>query len=230
MASSQELAGGVAAQVGKGPSVTSAARSLAARLASTMLPMVVLLAAFAAVEPQLAVPGRLRSNGEIFFWFHYGALALCYLFGLHWTEHRRILSAARASLVAAAIMTIVTVILTYVGIVTGMIVAGVFLALLPPDAVFAVFIIVPGLAGMAWGAAAAILAHGLSAGSDFPSGWLRLHGLWGAVAGPPMLFSAMAPVPLYVPALTTAATTLALTVVSWWWLWRSRASQGTRHG
>src|SRR5262249_29249078 len=164
------------------------------------------------------------------FWYHYGSLAVCYLFGLHWTEHRRILSAARASLVAAAIMTVVTVILTYAGIMVGMVVAGLFMVLFPGDAAFwALFTVVPGLAGMAWGVAAGILAHGLSAGSDFPRGWLRLHGLWGAVAGPPMLFSAMAPAPPYVPALTTAAATLALTVASGWGLRSSRASRGARH-
>jgi hypothetical protein len=187
-----------------------------------MLPLALLLVGLAVIEPRLALGGR-NPPGFTSFWYHYDALALCYLFGLHWTERRRILWAAGAAILAAVIMTVSTVVLTFVGLVTGFIAALGFLAHLPSDAgVVAPYIVIPAFAGMAWGIVVAIVAHGFVAGGEFPRGWLALHGWWGAVAGPPMLWSALAvPFP-HAPAVTTTVATLLLTLVSWWWLRRCR--------
>jgi hypothetical protein len=222
MANSQESTGIVSAQACEDLNARVAWGALSRRLAATMLPLALLLADFAAIEPRFALGGR---NPPVFtsFWYHYGALALCYMFGLHWTEQRRIVRATVAAMLAAATMTLVTVILTFVGIATGIATAVVFIALLHSAAGFyASFVVVPGLAGTAWGIAVAIVAHRLSGGSEFPEGWLRLHGWWGVVAGPLMLWSTLAvPFP-GAPALATTAATLSLTLLSWWWIRRCR--------
>jgi len=233
MANSHELTDPVSAKAGEDRNMRGAWRPLSTRLAATMLPLVLLLVGFAVIEPRLALGGR-NHPGFTSFWYHYGALALCYMFGLHWTENRRIVAASVSAMLAAVTMTLTTVILTPVGIATGFVAAVIFVAVLRSDAgAIASFIVVPGLAGMAWGIVAAIVAHGFVAGGEFPRGWLRLHGWWGAVAGPPMLWSALAvPFP-HAPAATTAVATLSLTLVSWWWLQRSRSrprpSDGAGH-
>jgi hypothetical protein len=222
MASPQEFAAIVTVQGSRGAGVPCAWRSLASRLAATILPLAPLLLGSIAIEPLLTASRR-APPGFTSFWYCYGALALCYAFGLHWTEHRRILWAAGAAMLAAAIMAFVTVALTFAGIATGIAAALIFVTLMTPDAgIAALFILVPGLAGMAWGVAVAHLARRFVTGGDVPTDWLRLHVLWGAVAGPPMLFSTVPPVSPYVPALVTTVATLSLTVVSWWRLRRSR--------
>lgn len=186
-----------------------------------MLALAPLLAAFAAIEPQLVVGGR--DLGFPSFWYHAGALAFCYLLGLHWTEYRQILSASAMAALTAAIMTFATFVLTFAGAATGIIAAVIFIRFLPADAgVLALFVVVPGLAGVAWGLVLGHVAHRFVAGVDVPPGWLRLHALWGALAGPPMLYSAIAPHPPYIAAFTTTVAVLALTIVSWWWQRRCR--------
>lgn len=218
MANTHESTDPVTAKAGEELNMPGAWRPVAARLASTMLPLALLLLGFAALEPHLAAGGR-RLPEFTSFWYHYGALAFCYLLGLHWTERRRILWAAGAATLAAVIMMVSTVVLTFVGLVAGFIAALGFWVHLPVDAgVVASYIAVPSFAGMTWGIVVAIVAHGLVFGGELPRGWLALHGWWGVVAGPPMLWSALAvPFP-HATAVTTTVSTLSLTLVSWWWL------------
>src|SRR5262249_27123106 len=57
--------------------------SLLQQLMATMVPLAILLAGFQTVVHELWVDHH-HYWGEISFWYHYGALALCYLLGLHW--------------------------------------------------------------------------------------------------------------------------------------------------
>src|SRR5262249_31225618 len=208
------------AQVRNGPGSAGTPHSLLQQLMATMVPLAILLAGFQTVVHELWVDHH-HYWGEISFWYHYGALALCYLLGLHWARHRRVLGALQAALQAAAIMTLVTVILTYVGIAVGICVAGIAEALLPRSgAGWLAVVVVPSLAGMAWGLAVGALANRFLDAGDLPADWLRLHAVWGAVAGPAMLWYALAAPSSYAATLTTAIATLALSVLTSWSLQR----------
>jgi hypothetical protein len=208
------------------------APSLARWLAVTMLPLALLLVGFAAIEPRLLGDRDSAFSVQIAFCYHYSALAACYVFGLHWVEHRRLRSALRAALLATTLMALVTICLFYVGFVFGWITAGILEALLPHRrVVLPVAIGVPAVAGAAWGFC---LASAAGLVSDFPASWIRLLCVWGAITGPPMLLSQTAfrygsrsgwigllhsP---YGPVITTMAVALLLGVMHWWWLRRCR--------
>jgi hypothetical protein len=173
--------------------------SLLRWFAVTGLPLGLLLVGYVLFE-QVVLPGlQMRPIGFGGFWSYLGFLGLCYAFGfsqLYRIGWRRAMCTAP---VVAALMTAAGVFLTFAGFLWGFhwglwafgVAWQTRLSLY--HLILPAIISAPCVAGVAY-ALCLTWAQNLvePVGEPLPRGWIWLHAVWGAVAGPSVFFGVLA--------------------------------------